>query len=51
MEMYNEILNLLENAYFVPMWKSDDDCDQPKIGRPFSPKSPTIFPTIQVKIN
>lgn len=48
--MYNDILNLLENGYFVPMWKSDDDCIQPTIGKPFSPKSSTILPTIQVII-
>lgn len=48
--MYNDILNLLENGYFVPMWKSDDDCIQPSIGKPFSPKSSTVFPMIQVII-
>lgn len=47
-ENYNDIFNLLENGYFVPMWKSDDDCVQPTIGKPFSPKSSTIFPTLQV---
>lgn len=46
-EMYNDILHLLENGYFVPMWKSDDDCVQPTIGKPFSPKSLTIFPPSQ----
>ncbi|CAH1736145.1 unnamed protein product [Aphis gossypii] len=47
-ETYNDILNLLENGYFVPMWKSDDDCVQPTIGKPFSPKSSTIlFPPLQ----
>lgn len=46
--MYYDILNLLENGYFVPMWKSDDDCDQPVIGKPFSPKNSTIFSTVQV---
>lgn len=50
-ETYNDILNLLENGYFVPMWKSDDDCVQPTIGKPFSPKSSTIlFPPLQVII-
>jgi hypothetical protein len=48
--MYNDILNLLEIGYFVPMWKSDDDCDQPLIGRPFSPKSPTTFSNLQVNL-
>ncbi|XP_026822178.1 ankyrin repeat and LEM domain-containing protein 2 [Rhopalosiphum maidis] len=46
-EMYNDILHLLENGYFVPMWKSDDDCVQPTIGKPFSPKSSTIFSPLQ----
>lgn len=48
--MYNDILGLLENGYFVPMWKSDDECVQPSIGKPFSPKSSNIFPTLQVTI-
>lgn len=47
--MHNEILNLLENGYFVPLWKSDDDCIQPTIGKPL-PKSSPIFTTIQVII-
>lgn len=46
--MYCDILNLLENGYFVPMWKSDDDCVQPTIGKPFSPKTSTVFSTLQV---
>lgn len=48
--MYNDILHLLENGYFVPMFKSDDDCVQPTIGKPFSPKSSTIIPPLQVII-
>jgi len=48
--MYNDILHLLENRYFVPMWKSDDECVQPSIGKPFSPKSSKIFLALQVKI-
>lgn len=48
--MFNDILNLIENGYFVPMWKSDDDCIQPTIGKPFSPKSSPIFPISQVVI-
>lgn len=32
------------------MWKSDDDCIQPLIGKPFSPKSSTIFSPEQVTI-
>jgi len=47
--MYNDILSLLENGYFVPMWKSNDECVQPLIGKPFSPKS-TVHPTLQVII-
>ncbi|XP_060872004.1 ankyrin repeat and LEM domain-containing protein 2 [Metopolophium dirhodum] len=46
-EMYNDILHLIENGFFVPMWKSDDDCAQPTIGKPFSPKSSTIIPPLQ----
>lgn len=46
--MYDDINNLIENGYFVPMWKSDDDCVQPTIGKPFSPKSSSMFPTLQV---
>lgn len=49
-DVYNDILNLLEDGFFVPMWKSDDDCIEPTIGKPFSPKSSTLFPTPQVKI-
>lgn len=48
--MYNNILNLIEGGYFVPMWKSNDDCVQPIIGKPFTPKSPTVFPILQVKL-
>lgn len=46
--MYNAIFNLIENGFFVPMWKSDDNCVQPTIGKPFSPKSSSMFPTFQV---
>jgi len=48
--MYNDILHLIENGFFVPMWKSDDDCAQPTIGKPFSPKSSTIILPLQVII-
>ncbi|KAL5233652.1 hypothetical protein ACI65C_001062 [Semiaphis heraclei] len=46
-EMYNDILHLLENGFFVPMWKSEDDCVQPTIGKPFSPKSSTKIPQLE----
>jgi len=48
--MYNDILHLLENGFFVPMWKSEDDCVQPTIGKPFSPKSSTKIPQLEVII-
>ncbi|XP_050546635.1 ankyrin repeat and LEM domain-containing protein 2 homolog isoform X2 [Daktulosphaira vitifoliae] len=46
-QFYNEILNLLEDVFFVPMWKSDDNCIQPTIGKPFSPKSSPIISITQ----
>lgn len=41
------IHKLLDELYFVPVWRSDDEVIQPIVGKPFSPKSPPVCPMVR----
>lgn len=37
-----EIAGYLEEQFFVPVLRSEDDCIPPTVGQPFSPTSPLV---------
>lgn len=41
-----EIHKLLDELFYVPVWRSEEDVMQPIIGKPFSPKSPPVYPLV-----
>lgn len=43
----SDIQKLLDELYFVPVWRSDDEVIQPVVGTPFSPKSPPVCPMVK----
>lgn len=40
--LVNKIASLLEDRFYVPVLRSEDNCVQPTIGEPFSPSSPPV---------
>lgn len=44
----SDIHKLLDELYFVPVWRSEDEVIQPVVGKPFSPKSPPVCPMVRI---
>lgn len=42
-ELKSEIVALLQNDYYVPVLRADDNSVQPIVGTPFSPKEPPVL--------
>lgn len=42
-QLIREIQLLLDDQYYVPVWRSEDNTIQPTIGEPFSPQSPPVI--------
>lgn len=42
-ECKRRIVTMLEENYYVPVLRAEDNCSEPVIGEPFSPSSPPVW--------